>query len=549
MRVKGTIWGLLLGCILFFGGCQNTQDPPFEVAERTVKTESELTTQTTTETKVETTTVPLIEAYEAKTIPIIAFNGQEIDFTSSEEQVQAVLGLPYDLASVNDVTRYRYTDQPDIKYPKVSSFYFVDHQLCSIEIECCSIDGPRGIRCGEPFAKVIRIFASQNQLTALGIEKTFTDAEILKQLVENGVYDLTFDLDEQFKLYVKISTKDAKDKILEMKIFKSSQFISDIEITKSDFSAKPIEIIKKFGYPNTIGFYPPYSVSFIYNKGATYETENTISLLNETFVHSNNFRIKQDWKTEFGLRVGQEKAEVENILGQHFFDDSRYSATYEHGNLNYIIYGQSNDNRLASFSICRETVPEYDIQKKQPKDFILPQFDPNQMASCDDMYLSELGFGSSRLDVFSRLGTPIKVINGFDEVIDNYQYCVYALSYFVFRSVEDAINLDSGSAYYCSVNDPNLVGPRGLKVGDPIEKFLDVFPGLNDIDFKNVKGPRVIYEKEPGSEADFAKIIPDLESNQPNSGTIHLTIEWYLGINFNYENGVITEINLTQMLD
>ena len=199
-------------------------------------------------------------------------------------------------------------------------------------------------------------------------------------------------------------------------------------------------------------------------------------------------------------------------------------------------------------SVQRFDTPYYNMQKtNQPVE--LPDFDLEVIANGDDFYMSSLKFGSTRQAVFEVLGNPIKSLIGYEEYVGNYETCYFEKATVYFSGVTSYQDLSSGRAYTYVISDPTIIGPRGLQIGETIERIQDVFPVADGIDFKTLSEDTLMYP-DPNdliNETNEAMIYPT--PNKPYSGYVYLTVEWYKGIRFDYENGIITEISLTQMLD
>jgi len=180
--------------------------------------------------------------------------------------------------------------------------------------------------------------------------------------------------------------------------------------------------------------------------------------------------------------------------------------------------------------------------------FEVPAFDENTIATPEDMYLSELTLESNRKALYSRLSSPIKVISDYEDLTGKNQNCYFELGKAFLLGISDFKDLSTGYSSTLSVTDPTIIGPRGIQVGDPVEKILKVFPGRDDIDFDHIEELTVIYTGEGGTPAQTNSgwVVPNPLGNK---GIIILNIDWHLSIWFNYENGMVSEIGLNSMLD
>ncbi len=188
----------------------------------------------------------------------------------------------------------------------------------------------------------------------------------------------------------------------------------------------------------------------------------------------------------------------------------------------------------------------------KPLDFKIPPFDPKAVASVDDMYLSGLRLSSSRrADVFALFGQPIYAVAGFQEDTLKFQDCTFEKGHAKFLDIVEYDDYSTGRAMSLSTKDPSIIGPRGLRVGDSIERFWDVFPRRAGVEFKAISKNETVqiyyYDATPGEGQDYCEL--DSDSKETYSERINFTIDWYMFIGIEYEKGIITEIDLNAMLD
>lgn len=481
----------------------------------------------------------------AKPISIAAANGKELDFDSSEKDVLSLLGKPTSKTSLNGVTFYNYKNESSDSELYESAVYFIENKMSILTIGNKTIEGPKGIRCGDDMAKAIVLFASPAQLKELGIEKGTSVSDIHNLIAEKNSFELNFEIDGLLKLNVSYSNDYTITKI---HIWRSVEQTQPVEITATDFDANVSELVAKFGYPIAIDMYPPDSIWLGYNDKLSNNLKTYIALLNRTFDNPNYFYVGNEWVSENGVSVGKKKSELETILKVKLDDLINHNYRSKYNGDNYDIHLSFSGDNLESYDLKRVTIPNFSTSKLH-SEFVLPTFDPESIATADDMYLSGLRFGSSREDVFKILGAPIDLTSGFQENTRNYQDCNFQSGSVAFLDVTDGRDLKTGRAYDYQVSDKDIIGPRGLKVGDPIARVLDVFPGNNAINFEALEKDTIIYEEKPNEERNSAIINPYFEHDVQNSGTIYIDIDWYMGVTIMYENGLIKEFGLGQMLD
>jgi hypothetical protein len=114
--------------------------------------------------------------------------------------------------------------------------------------------------------------------------------------------------------------------------------------------------------------------------------------------------------------------------------------------------------------------------------------------------------------------------------------------------IDDYDDPGTGSAYGYLIRDPEYIGPRGLRVGDNVEKILEVIPGRDDIDFKTITEPTAVYKtKEYDNDVtDSAWVYPS--ENKAYTGHVYVNVIWYIWVTFYYNDGIITCIDMGYML-
>lgn len=476
---------------------------------------------------------------------IASSEGGAITLDSSYQNVSEIFGQPVNSNEFRGVKVCRFFPKipPGTKLDDsvtmfyVSHAYYLEDKLILLEIKNKDVAGPKGLVCGDDIAKAFKLFASTKQYKALGLTKRASDEEITNALT--AAYDQNyttehsrFEVNGNYRLLVNFDYSEKIVQSFQVVRGTAPESEEELELTDEDFDASPSDIVEKYGYPTTISVFDQDALCF------TFDRDNGIQVnfLNESFESSNAFMVNDTCKSPFGVQKGQSQAEVVKLLQVPGAKAYEFQPFYD------------NDSNLVGYQIQRALVPTDSVQKLQTS-FKVPPFDPEAILDKDDLYLSNMSLSSSRQQVFEVLGTPKRIVTGYEGPTRVYQQCNFETGTVLFTNVESSDNLKTGRAMSYFTSDASLIGPRGLKVGDPIEKVLDVFPGNNDIDFANIEEIAFIYEKSPGDERNHAYVTVDPESKTPKSGRVFMNTEWVLGFTINYSNGIITELILTYMID
>lgn len=480
-----------------------------------------------------------------------------LDFNSTSADVKNKLGAPLETDSAPDISVYYYGED---QY-KGNTIYFIGDKVCAFIIGEGGLSAPKDIKIGDNIVKALREYYIPEELEKLGISNEDTDGEMLQKIIDRNKCVVFFNDYENSRISVSFAIPDGS--IDRISIIKVNAKSGPVRIEASDFNASAEEIADKFGYPDEITIYNKYAYEFRYT-----DTSANIMFLKDSSARANSFSYRNEWLMPYDVRVGDKIHEVFQAL--YLPDDIKnlgISLSMNHSEIAEIL----NENHAGYFhfdllsdysitvgidesgivyyaSIAKFNDPQYPAARADSA-FSIPAFDPETIATTADLYLSGCNFSSTRQEVFQILGSPIKTEEGYGEYVDKYQDCYYENAVVYFLNVGDYEDLNSGEAWYYYITDPSVIGPRGLRVGDNIEKVLEVFPGTNDFDFKTIIDDTSLYSNpdDPNDETNSATVYP--ADYQANAGEVYLNVDWVYGITFKYEYGIITGITLSEMLD
>ncbi|MEL7654326.1 MAG: hypothetical protein AAGU75_00280, partial [Bacillota bacterium] len=331
----------------------------------------------------------------------------------------------------------------------------------------------------------------------------------------------------------------------------------------SDFSADAEAIAEKFGYPDDIIIYDEYAFEFSYT-----DPSANIMFLKDSSTSENYFSYSNKWIIPYDIKIGDKIHDVFEMLYipdkikdlgiSLSMNNEEITGVLNEQHISYIDFDSLPDYNITIgvdksgivdyVSISRFDHPQYPI-KRSDSTFEIPVFDKETIATYADMYMSGCKFGSTRQEVFQLLGSPKKTEAGYGEYTDKYQDCYFENSVVYFLCIDEFEDLKFGRAWYYYIKDPVIIGPRGLRVGDNIEKVLEVFPGRDDIDFKTITSETVIYANpdSPDEITNTATVYPS--AYETYAGELYINVDWVCGITFEYEDGIITSMALSEMLD
>jgi hypothetical protein len=284
-------------------------------------------------------------------------------------------------------------------------------------------------------------------------------------------------------------------------------------------------------------------------------------------VVANNFDISYRWMTPIDIKAGDnirdvfEKLYIPRAIGDLGIDESTGAETaakiLRDAHESYIQFDMRQDYSISAgidesgtvkyIRIHKFDYPQYQVAPAD-EPLEVPAFDRETIATYADLYISGCTLGSSRLDVFKVFGNPQKTKADYGDITGYSQDCYFKNSVVDFFDVTDYEDPETGRASGYFTEDVDLIGPRGLRVGDNVEKILEVFPGRDDIDFKTAIDTTAIYadSDNPDDIINSARIYPSV--NKAYTGEVNINIEWASWITFNYADGVITGISLGMML-
>lgn len=510
--------------------------------------------QETQKETIQQETTEEVEQYEPQ-IEEISVGG--LDFNSTPDDVVNKLGTPSEIDSATGVSAYYYGDGRH----RSNAIYLIEDKVCAFVIAKDDLTAPKGIKVGDCVVKALREYYIPEELVKLGISKDDTDEEMLQKVnarkncmlyfndYENSKVELNFDLPSGI--------------INGISIIKANTENESVRLEPSDFSAGAEEIAEKFGYPDDIIIYDEYAFEFRYT-----DLSANIMFLKDTSASENSFSYQNEWLMPYDIKIGDtihdvfetlyipddiknlgislsmNNSEITDILNENHTSYFRFDLLPDYS----IAISIDESGTVYYATIRRFNDPQYSIARVDST-FEVPAFDKETIATKADLYLSGCKICSTRQDVFQMLGSPQKTEAGYDEYIDKYQDCYYENAVVYFLSVGDYEDLKSGRAWHYYITDPLVIGPRGLRVGDNIEKVMEVFPGRDDIDFKVITDDISLYSN------------PDDQNEVTNSGTVrpsaykayagevYINVDWVYGITFEYENGIITGMTLSEMLD
>lgn len=422
-----------------------------------------------------------------------------------------------------------------------NEFSFVEDNLTHSVVRDLNIAGPQGIKRGDHIAKAIRLYGIPESIALAGISISDSDEVILQKLkskIDPMIYYSGITFENKDKWALKLDHDLETGRIGSFTIQMGFADNSLVLIDSDDFDKSPRALIKKFGLPKKIQIYGNNdSVILDYdgNMGA-------IICLNAKGVHTNSFGNKENWS-------------VKNLVNlQALQRPSDQLPLYPYpmvSNGYHVEIITERDGSVRYDSIAMMDYPKVALPG-EPLDFKIPTFDPKAVASVDDMYLSGLRLSiSRRAEVFALFGQPIYAVAGFQEDTSKFQDCTFEKGNAKFLDIVEYDDYSTGRAMSLSTRDPKIIGPRGLRVGDSIERFWDVFPRKAGVEFKAISKNESVqiyyYDATPGEGQDYCEVSPDSQNSY--SGRINFTIDWYMFIGIEYEKGIITEIDLNMMLD
>ena len=409
----------------------------------------------------------------------------------------------------------------------------------------------------------MREYYIPQSLIELGISEDDTDGEILQKLINRnncGIY-----LSDYKNFKIKILFDLPSGTITNMTVSQGKGTKDIVRLELSDFNASPKVIAEKFGYPDEIIIYDDYAFEFDYFNPSD---SSGIMFLKDSSTSVNKFSLLKNWSAPNDIKIGDTIHDVfEKLYIPAYLKDLGISATMNNEeilrilNANYV-YDISFDlltdyyiniyvdksGLVCSASVSKFDRPQYPAARLGGT-FEIPVFDKETIATKEDLYMSGCKFGSNRQEVFQTLGNPMKAEAGYSEYRDKYQNCYFENSIVDFLEIDKYEDLTSGKAWHYYIKNPLIIGPRGLRVGDSIENVLEVFPGRDDIDFKTITSNTAIYVNPDGSneETNSASIYPS--ARKVNTGEVYINVDWVYGITFEYEDGIITGMVLSEMLD
>lgn len=481
----------------------------------------------------------------------------DLDFNSTSDEVEKKMGKPSRIDTASGVSVYYYGDD---QYSG-NSVYFIEDKVCAFIIGEEDLAAPNGIKVGDSVVKALREYYIPEELAGLDITKEDTDREMLQKIIDRKKCVVFFN--DYRNCRIKVSFGLPHGRIDGISIIKSNANHGSAQIVPSDFSAGTKEIAEKFGYPDLILIFTNYAFEFNYT-----DTSSKIMFLKDSSGSENSFSYQGKWLMPYEIKVGDtihhvfktlyipndiknldislsmNNSEIADILKENHESYFRFDLLPDYG----IAIGINESGTVHNANIRRFSDPQYPIISVGST-FEVPAFDKGTIATVADLYLSGCRIGSTRQDVFQMLGSPRKTEAGYDEYTDKYQDCYFENGVVYFLSVDDYKDLKTGRAWYYHITDPLVIGPRGLRVGDNIEKVMEVFPGRDDIDFKTITSYTPLYSNpnDPNEETNSASIHP--ATYKVYSGNVHINVDWVYGITFEYEDGIITGITLGEMLD
>lgn len=480
-----------------------------------------------------------------------------LNFNSTTDDVVKKLGTPSEIDSAPGVSAYYYGDG---RYSG-TTIYFIEDKVCAFIIAKDNLNAPKGIKVGDNIVKALREYYIPKELNDLGIKENDTDEEMLQKInkrnncavylndYKNSKIKLFFDLPSGNISNITISQVNAKNE--------------SVRLEASDFSAGAEAIAEKLGYPDDIIIFDEYAFEFIYA-----DPSANIMFLKDSSRSENSFTYQNEWLIPYDIKIGDTIHDVfetlyipDNIKNLGISLSMNNSEITDILNKNHVSYFRFNS--LPDYSIAisidelgtvyyatirRFNDSKYSISRVDST-FEVPEFDKETIATKADLYLSGCKIGSTRQDVFQMLGSPQKTEAGYDEYVDKYQDCYFKNAVVSFLSVGDYEDLKSGRAWHYYITDPLVIGPRGLRVGDNIEKVLEVFPRRDDIDFRSITDDTVLYDNpaDPNEETNSATVYPS--AYKAYTGKVFINVDWVYGITFEYEDGIITGMVLSEMLD
>jgi len=482
-----------------------------------------------------------------------------LDFNSTSDDVVNQLGKPSEITSAPGVSIYYYREGSH----KGVTVCFIEDKAFSFGIDKGDLTAPKGIKVGDNIIKALREYYIPQNLIALGISQDDTDGEMLQKIINRENHIIYLSDYENFKIELFFDLPSGT--ITSMNISQGKEANDMIQLEPSDFNASPKDIAEKFGYPDEIYIYNEYAFEFDYfdptgSPGVMFlkdssTSANGFSLL-KNWIAPNNIKIGDtihnvfeklyipDYLKNIGITSTMNNEEISVILNAHYMPDISFDLLTDYDISIYV----DKTGFVRSVSVSKFDHPQYPVARSDGA-FEVPVFDKDTIATKEDLYMSGCKFGSTRQEVFQLLGSPKNTEAGYSEYRDKYQDCYFENSVAYFLDIDEYGDLASGRAWYYYIKDPFVIGPRGLCVGDRIEKTLAVFPGSDDIDFKTITSRTAIYVSpdSPGQETNSASVYPS--ASKTNTGEVYINVDWVYGITFEYNEGIITGMTLSEMLD
>ncbi|MCK8060797.1 MULTISPECIES: hypothetical protein [unclassified Fusibacter] len=556
MRYKVSTMVLIVSTLLV--GCASNLHNPNETL--TTESQKNQTTPITTVLETEVESENPVETSSNKNENItsnlldsnkIKVGEQGLNFTTSREEVFKLLGEPLKSEKAMGVVVYDFDGL---------RLAFIEEELAFINIYKSLYQAPYQIEVGESIIDISKKYGLPLELVTLGATDLTADDELATMIRNHNSSVYEFIIDDTYRFIAHIDVDSLKSDYFEIGRLEARKEFKVVEL--DDFSKDIKEISEKYGYPDDVYISGDSGLILSYTK-----PYDNITMLNDYVLKSNELYLIDDWICPKGIKAGTSVKAVLNILydqntlldygitsemnnseiitlitennayGILSFDEAEYSGSYRF----------NNDGDVDSLVISRKWIIDYEVPLTD-EEFEVPEYDKDKFMDSSEMYFSNIGIGSTREDVFQTLGNPIYNQIGFDDFLGKYQICGFEKGEAYFDILSNLSDLSDGWVYTLVVWDPSLIGPRGLKIGESINRILELFPTFEVDDITSLNEEAKIYSLDDSNSYELG-IWASPEEDDSTSGIIVVRIKWIDTFIIFYEKGIITKMALDTMLN